>query len=191
MNLYELHVPWEWRCIAMISYIDHYVIVRKYTSQSSMYLQYSYSTEDCSAVMSPAVGCADDCWRVLQESPHSPAPAAVHTQPTKPNSSGSMPSLNQLSPWLVAPDTSATTETTTKSVKLEQPVIHRKTVITTELWWCAEVIPHRNLLSNWVNYVLQGVPSKCENVGRWYIYIGVPCQLRRLENSPLLAGEIR
>lgn len=74
---------------------------------------------------------------MLQELPHAPAPAAANTQPTKLNSSGSMPSLNQLSPWLVASDTSATTDTATKPVKHEQPVIHRKTVITTELWLCA------------------------------------------------------
>ncbi|PNF39448.1 Band 4.1-like protein 5 [Cryptotermes secundus] len=71
--------------------------------------------------------------KVSKESPHAPAPAAANTQPTKLNSSGSVPSLNQLSPWLVASDTSATTDTATKPVKHEQPVIHRKTVITTEL----------------------------------------------------------
>jgi hypothetical protein len=89
------------------------------------------------ALLYPAVSCIDECWHVLQESPHSPAPAAANTQATKLNSSGSMPTLNQLSPWLVASDTSATTDTATKPVKHEQPVIHRKTVITTELWICA------------------------------------------------------
>ena len=70
---------------------------------------------------------------MLQESSNAGTATVTNKQTTKPNSSGSVPSLNQLSPWLVAPDTSATTETTAKSVKHEQPVIHRKTVITTEL----------------------------------------------------------
>jgi hypothetical protein len=70
---------------------------------------------------------------MLQESPNAGTATVASKQTTKLNSSGSVPSLNQLSPWLVAPDTSATTETTAKPVKHEQPVIHRKTVITTEL----------------------------------------------------------
>jgi len=57
----------------------------------------------------------------------------VSKQTAKLNSGGSVPSLNQLSPWLVAPDASVPAETTAKTVKHEQPVIHRKTVITTEL----------------------------------------------------------
>jgi hypothetical protein len=70
---------------------------------------------------------------MLQESPNAGTATVASKQTAKLNSSGSVPSLNQLSPWLVAPDTSATTETTAKPVKHEQPVIHRKTVITTEL----------------------------------------------------------
>lgn len=71
--------------------------------------------------------------KVSKESPNAGTATVASKQTTKLNSSGSVPSLNQLSPWLVAPDTSATTETTAKPVKHEQPVIHRKTVITTEL----------------------------------------------------------
>jgi len=70
---------------------------------------------------------------VSVESPNAGTAPVANKQTTKLNSSGSVPSLNQLSPWLVAPETSATTETTAKPVKHEQPVIHRKTVITTEL----------------------------------------------------------
>jgi hypothetical protein len=70
---------------------------------------------------------------MLQDSPDAGTATAPSKQTMKLNSSGSVPSLNQLSPWLVAPDTSATSETTAKPVKHEQPVIHRKTVITTEL----------------------------------------------------------
>jgi hypothetical protein len=71
--------------------------------------------------------------KVSKESPNAGTATVANKQTTKLNSSGSVPSLNQLSPWLVAPDTSVTTETTAKPVKHEQPVIHRKTVITTEL----------------------------------------------------------
>lgn len=70
---------------------------------------------------------------VSVESPNAGTATVANKQTTKLNSGGSVPSLNQLSPWLVAPDTSVTTETTAKPVKHEQPVIHRKTVITTEL----------------------------------------------------------
>jgi hypothetical protein len=73
-----------------------------------------------------------ECCHMLQESPNADTATVAGKQTTKLNSGGSVPSLNQLSPWLVAPDT-ATTETTAKPVKHEQPVIHRKTVITTEL----------------------------------------------------------
>ncbi|XP_021925024.1 band 4.1-like protein 5 isoform X7 [Zootermopsis nevadensis] len=70
---------------------------------------------------------------VSVESPYTSSATTASKQTSKLNLSGSIPSLNQLSPWLVAPDTSATNETTTKPLKHEQSAIHRKTVITTEL----------------------------------------------------------
>ncbi|XP_069680570.1 band 4.1-like protein 5 isoform X2 [Periplaneta americana] len=69
--------------------------------------------------------------KVSRESPLASTATVVSKQTTKLNSSSSVPSLNQLSPWLVASDT--TDSSPSKAVKHEQPVIHRKTVITTEL----------------------------------------------------------
>ncbi|XP_021924981.1 band 4.1-like protein 5 isoform X2 [Zootermopsis nevadensis] len=81
---------------------------------------------------SVATGETRQC-KVSRESPYTSSATTASKQTSKLNLSGSIPSLNQLSPWLVAPDTSATNETTTKPLKHEQSAIHRKTVITTEL----------------------------------------------------------
>ncbi|PSN44256.1 hypothetical protein C0J52_04841 [Blattella germanica] len=69
--------------------------------------------------------------KVSRESPLSTVATVVTKTTAKISSGNSVPSLNQLSPWLVAPDTPTSPEP--KIVKHEQPVIHRKTVITTEL----------------------------------------------------------